>query len=90
MFTNVHLALHPVWDDLLWSATAIWDEGDGTAPVVLSKTGQVPLRGVDSPHDMLALAVAALSDEMHLASDELLGLSVAPGAEHGELIPDAH
>lgn len=72
MWTSIHLATHQVWDDLLWSVTALWDEGDGTPPVALTKQGQCPLHGADAPHDMLAAALKSMSDELMLASDELL------------------
>ena len=64
MWTQVSLSLHHVWEDVLWRATAIWDDGAGTDPVVLSLAGRASASANDSPAGLLESALAALDREL--------------------------
>lgn len=63
MWTHVHLECHIVWDDVLWSCIATYQEDDQHAPVTLEKRGRVGGVGDGGPDAALALAVRALQSK---------------------------
>lgn len=74
MWTQASLSLHHVWDDVLWRATAIWQDDDVTEPVVLNLSGRAPVGGLESPYALLAAALLALERELqHQGADSPAG-----------------
>lgn len=63
MWTNLTLTIHPVWEDLHWSATATWQDDDAAEPVTLHQTGVTPARGLKDPEQLFRAAVAALQHQ---------------------------
>lgn len=61
MWTHVSLNCEIVWDDALYRVLAIWQESAEVEPVVLERSGRVPLGGDATPRGALKAAVAALS-----------------------------
>lgn len=70
MWTNVSLNCTIVWDDCLWRMTAIWQEGPEDEPVMLEKSGRVPLGSDTSPRNALRRAVVAMERETGLQPPE--------------------
>lgn len=68
MWSHVHLEVHVVWDDLLWSARAIWDDDDAGPPVVLERSGRCAAQGADQVQDILLAAARSMSHEIAEAS----------------------
>jgi len=60
MWTNVSLNCTIVWDDCLWRMTAIWQETAEDEPIMLERSGRVPLGGDTSPRYALERAVAGM------------------------------
>lgn len=60
MWTHVHLNCHVVWNDVLWSVTAVWQDDAEEKPVVLEKSGRAPLSEGDGPDEVLIAAALAL------------------------------
>lgn len=71
MWTQVSLSLHHVWDDVLWRATAIWQEDDQVEPVTLSLSGRAAAGGLESPASLLAAALDALERELRRGGSTL-------------------
>jgi len=63
MWTSISLNCHQVWDQVMWSATAIWVQDDVSEPIVLTKSGVVPVGDNEQPATLLKAAVAALERE---------------------------
>lgn len=60
MWTHISLNVHVVWDDALWSVTALYQDDQESEPIALSKSGRASLEGVEDPDGILAVAVRAL------------------------------
>jgi hypothetical protein len=63
MWTHVHLACHLVWDDVLWSVTAVWQDDHDSEPVTITRSGRAAVAGLDHPHEHLLAAVRAFERE---------------------------
>jgi hypothetical protein len=68
VFTTTTLITHQVWDEVIWSATAVWDDGSGAEPARLSVSGRAPAGDDDSPIGLLTAALQAMRLQ-HLARD---------------------
>lgn len=66
MWISVHLECHVVWDDVLWRCTAIWQDEDGSEPVVLEKHGRCPSDPDGGPDAVLAAAASALKGQAYV------------------------
>jgi len=64
MFTTTTLITHRVWDEVLWSATAVWDDGSGAEPARLYASGRAPLGADDTPTALLTAAVGAMRSQV--------------------------
>jgi hypothetical protein len=60
MWSHVSIQCHVVWEDVLWSARAIWTDDTDAAPVVMQKSGRVHLGADDGPDAVLLAAVRDL------------------------------
>lgn len=60
MWTHVHLNCHVVWNDVLWTVTAVWQDDGEEPPVILEKSGRCALGDLDGPDAVLAAATSAL------------------------------
>lgn len=64
MWTHISLNVQIVWDDALWRQVAVWQEDDGAEPVVIERSGRVPLGSDRSPGaTLLACARSAVRAE---------------------------
>jgi hypothetical protein len=61
MWTHVSLNAHIVWDDALWTLTALWVDDPESEPIALERSGRVPLGGDDGPQHVITQVLAALS-----------------------------
>jgi hypothetical protein len=61
MWTSIHLQVSEVWDDLLWTCTAIWTDDEWSTPVVLQKSGRTPANGATCPPQMIAAVCSAFA-----------------------------
>ena len=57
MWTHVSLHVHIVWQEAIWSASAVWQDDPSEQPVTMSKSGRVSL-GADTGPDAALLAAA--------------------------------
>lgn len=60
MWTNINLTTHVVWDEILWTVVAIWQDGLGNDAVVMEKSGRCAVGVEDGPDAVLLAAVRAL------------------------------
>ena len=60
MWTHVSLNAHIVWEEVLWEARLIWQDGPDAEPIVLEKSGRVPLPADGGPEQAIAAAAAGL------------------------------
>jgi hypothetical protein len=63
MFQTVTLRCQIVWEDVLWTVLAVWQEDDASEPIVMEKSGRCSLGGDSGPDAVLSAAVAALQGE---------------------------
>lgn len=61
MWTHISVNAHVVWDDALWTLTALWQDDPEQQPVALERSGRVPLGGDDGPLHVMTQILAALS-----------------------------
>lgn len=79
MLTHVAIQAHVVWDDILWSVRAMYQEAPTEAPVVLTKSGQTPMTDDDSPEGVLAAVTAAIARGDMLEEQEGLDIALSAG-----------
>lgn len=60
MWTHVSLNVEIVWDDALWRAVSIWQDDDVSEPIVMEKSGRVPLGADTTPENALYRATLAM------------------------------
>lgn len=60
MWTNISLNTHLVWEDVLWSVTAIWVEDHDAEPVTIQRTGTTSIGADDSPEAILTVALGSV------------------------------
>lgn len=60
MWTHVSLNAEIVWDDVLWRAVALWQDDDAAEPVVMEKSGRVPVGADATPEAALYRAALAM------------------------------
>lgn len=60
MWVSVRLSSHQVWDEVLWSAIAVWQEDDDQEPIVLTKEGRAPLGEHEDPASLLVASLSAI------------------------------
>lgn len=70
MLTHVSLSLHLVWEDVLWSVVALYEDGDGSDPVAIYRSGRAPVGAEDSPQALLQAAVHAMTFEIAESSEQ--------------------
>lgn len=63
MWVSIHLEVHQVWDELLWSVRAIWREDEASESVILVRSGRASCYGLQRPEQILRAAVSALTAE---------------------------
>jgi hypothetical protein len=66
MWTTVSLSTHQVLDLVEWRAVAIYDAGDGTDTVALTRSGYATLGDDDSPEAILRAALRAFQSVVTL------------------------
>lgn len=63
MWVTVTLRCHVVWNDAHWSVVALWQDDTDDPPIVLERSGVVPISDDTGPPHVLAACAAAFAGE---------------------------
>lgn len=61
MWSAINVTAIPVWDDLVWHASATWRDDEDSEPVVIVRSGTAPAEGALGARDLLTVVLRAIN-----------------------------